>query len=98
MAKSKKIIFKKNYSPRKKGEVVEFTTFDELKVADWYLANGVAEIYTECNGGCEDTEHKCSECEEAFKNSSEVISDEVPVVEETKDEVISDEKPKRAKK
>lgn len=51
MSEKTKIKFTKNYTPRKKGEVVEL----EAKVAEFYLNNGVAEISgeTEKKGGCE---------------------------------------------
>lgn len=59
-----KLKFKKDHSPRKAGEVVEFNTRQELKVADWYLANGIA-VICDCEGEVKDS--KCSECDEKAK-------------------------------
>lgn len=54
----KKLKFDYDHSPRKKGEVVEFTTRQELKIADFYLNAGIAhEVCEDCKKGkegCED--------------------------------------------
>ena len=38
----KRIIFNYDYSPRKKGEIVEFSTREELKIAEYYTNAGIA--------------------------------------------------------
>lgn len=58
MSELTKIKFKADYSPRKKGEVVEL----ETKLANYYLTIGVAE--TPCEG-CEDK--PCTECEKLIQ-------------------------------
>ena len=58
MGKLIKIKFKRDYSPRKKGEVVEL----EEKLANYYLSISVAEI------PCTDCEDKpCTECEKLIQ-------------------------------
>lgn len=66
-----KLEFLVDRSPRLKGDVAEFNTRDEIRTAEWYLANGMAKVYEPCK--CEDdTEKKCSECEELAKKNSKV--------------------------
>ncbi len=58
MGKLIKIKFKRDYSPRKKGEVVEL----EEKLANYYLSISIAEI------PCADCEDKpCTECEKLIQ-------------------------------
>lgn len=63
-----KVKFLKNYSPRKKGETTEL----ESKLAEWYVANNIAEIHDcKCN---DKTEEKCSDCEEQAKSKTVKIT------------------------
>lgn len=52
-----KVKFLRNYTPRKKGEVVEL----ESRLADWYISNGIAVVY-KCDGECDDADHPCVDC------------------------------------
>ncbi len=56
MSKTKTIQFKRDFSPRKKGETAEL----ETKLADYYLSIGVAEL--PCSG-CDDKK-PCVKCNE----------------------------------
>lgn len=67
----KKVKFLKDYSPRKKDEIVEI----EKKLADWYISNGLAEEY-DCK--CEEGKEGCSDCEKHAK--SKQVSKEVEEV------------------
>lgn len=58
--KEVKITFLKDHSPRKKGEVMVAKTHDEIRVAEWYLANQIAE---RCE--CKDGGSGCAACDEA---------------------------------
>lgn len=62
------LVFLIDYSPRSKGEVAVFETHQELKVAEWYIANGIAKEKCKCD---ENTAKKCSECEEQAKQPEE---------------------------
>lgn len=64
MAKTTKITFKRDFSPRKKGETAEL----ETKLAEYYLSIGVAEL--PCTG-CDDAK-PCEKCNETKKESTEV--------------------------
>ena len=57
-----KIKFLTDYSPRKKGEVLEATTREEIKLANWYVDNGLAKLCTcsELPNGCPDCEKKAA--------------------------------------
>lgn len=57
----KKIKFTYDYSPRKKGEIVEFKTREEIKIAEFYINAGVAIEYEECND-CKDGKKGCKDC------------------------------------
>lgn len=62
-----KIKFTKDHSPRKKGDVVSFETRDEIRTAEWYLANGMAE---RCK--CSAAPSGCPDCEEKAEKASNV--------------------------
>lgn len=66
------IEFLKDYSPRKKGEIVSFTGREGLRTANWYLSNSVAKEYC----GCNDTDHKegCTECEKLLSERTPMTS------------------------
>jgi len=66
MNKLIKIVFKTDYSPRKKGEVAEL----DAKLANHYLSIGVAEL--PCSG-CGDK--PCSECEKLAKANAAEAED-----------------------
>ncbi len=53
-----KVVFIKDHSPRKSGDVVEFKTREELLIASWYLSNDIAR---ECN--CKGEEKTSNPCE-----------------------------------
>jgi hypothetical protein len=72
----KKIKFIKDWNPRKKDEVIE----TDNKIADWYIANGLA---TEGCGCDENKEDKCTDCEEHAK-SKQVVKEELIKEEEPK--------------
>jgi len=83
-----KLEFERDYSPRKKGEVVDFQSREEIQIAEWYLANGIAKVYEECN--CDDkTKKPCIPCEEAAAKakaeaqSVEAVEETTEVVEKT---------------
>lgn len=59
---SMKIIFIRDYSPRKKGESFEPRSREEMRTAEWYLANGIAEICKcgEKGTGCADCDKKAA--------------------------------------
>jgi hypothetical protein len=57
-----KIKFTRDYSPRKKGEIFEARNRDEVRTAEWYLANGIAEL---CK--CSQAPNGCPDCEEKSK-------------------------------
>ena len=63
-----KVKFVKNHSPRRAGEVVEFTGREGMKLANWYLNTGIAQI-CDCDGkttGCADCEKKKQEAKESI--------------------------------
>ncbi len=63
--KEVKIVFNKDYSPRKKGEVLIGKTHDEIRLCEWYLANQIAD---RCE--CKDDEPGCPGC--ADKKEAEI--------------------------
>ena len=47
------LIFTQDYSPREKGDVVNFETREELQIANFYLSNGIAHLKSQgCGCGC----------------------------------------------
>lgn len=76
--KELKITFLKDHSPRKKGEVFVAKTNDERRVAEWYLANQIAQRCI-----CEDGESGCPDCAKKAK-TEDVVSDESTEVVKTK--------------
>lgn len=52
-----KIKFISDYSPRKKGEIFEARSRDEVRTAEWYLANGIARLCT-----CSESPSGCPDC------------------------------------
>ena len=73
-----KVKFLTDYSPRKKGEVVEFLTRDELRTAEFYLANNIA-VRCKCSEapeGCPDCAKKLTEANLDLKSfkKAELIS------------------------
>jgi hypothetical protein len=69
---AKKLIFLRDYSPRKKDEIAEFKTHDELRTAEWYLANGIAR---ECDCVGKAKTDGCSDCEENAKKATAEVED-----------------------
>ena len=69
-----KIKFNYDYKPRKKGEIAEFVTKQELKIAEFYTNAGIAIEYKECDD-CKDGKKGCKDC------------GDVDIVNETKEEV-----------
>jgi hypothetical protein len=55
-----KVVFNRDYSPRKKGDIVEFKTREEIKVGEFYVTNGIAKLCecSEAKGGCADCDKK----------------------------------------
>lgn len=87
-----KLEFQRDYSPRKKGEVVDFQSREELQIAEWYLANSIAKVYEECD--CNDkTKAPCLPCEEAAAKAK-AQTQEVETVEAVKAPEVVEEKPK----
>jgi hypothetical protein len=78
------IVFNANHSPRKKGEVVTFTGPQERKVAEWYLANGMA---TECGCDKKANGEGCTGCDELAKAAKEQKPDNGTENESTGTEV-----------
>jgi hypothetical protein len=66
-----KLVFERDYRPYKSGQVVEFETKDELRSANWFLANGIAKLHCDCDENHEKGE-KCSGCEEMAKKANAV--------------------------
>jgi len=62
-----KIKFVRDYSPRKKGETFEANTYQEIRVAEWYLANQIAE---RCE--CAEKGSGCAGCDENKEKQKEV--------------------------
>lgn len=67
MAKTEKItlLFLRDYSPRKKGEEVTFEGRDDIRIAQWYCANGIAEEKIPCP--CVKDNSRCQECNDKAK-------------------------------
>ena len=63
-----KVVFVRDFSPRKEGEVVEFKTRDEIRTAEYYLANGIARLCdcSKAKGGCADCDKKEQENENSL--------------------------------
>lgn len=78
-----KLLFIKNHSPRKKGDVVDFETRDEKKIAQWYVSNQIAEVHD-----CKSKGTGCAECNKKAK-SQEVESKKVE--ESTEDNASTEE-------
>jgi hypothetical protein len=79
-----KIIFIKDHSPRKKGDTLEPKTRDEIRVAEWYLANGIAKICNCGQGkgtGCADCDKKAEEAVAEAKAEEPVNLEEMTVTE-----------------
>ena len=62
-----KLVFIQDHSPRKKGDVVTFETREEIRTANWYLANQIAKL-CECDNakstGCAGCDKKAQESKE----------------------------------
>lgn len=82
-----KLIFEKNYRPYKSGQIVEFETNSELRNGNWFLANGIAKEYCDCDEN-HDEKEKCSGCEEMARKAKE--SEEV--TEQPKTKAVAKEK------
>jgi hypothetical protein len=65
-----KVVFVRDFSPRKEGEVVEFKTRDEIRTAEYYLANGIAKL---CD--CSKLKEGCPDCEEKKQKSQKALID-----------------------
>lgn len=65
-----KLVFDKSYRPYKEGQVVEFETKQELRNANWFLANGIATEHCDCDEN-HDKGEKCSGCEEMARKANE---------------------------
>lgn len=70
-----KIKFTTDYSPRKKGEVFEAKTRDEIRLAQWYVDNGIAKLCG-CStpSGCPDCEAKAAAAAASNKSEESVFS------------------------
>jgi hypothetical protein len=64
-----KVVFIRDFSPRKEGEVVEFKTRDEIRTAEYYLANGIAKL-CDCSKGKEG----CPDCEKKKQISQKTLN------------------------
>jgi hypothetical protein len=77
MGKVTTIKFKRDFSPRKRGEIAEL----ETKLADYYLSIGVAEL--PCNG-CDDKK-PCEDCNKEAINIDDIrMSDDAEEKKQTK--------------
>lgn len=76
-----KLIFTRDYSPRRKGEIAEFKSRSELRTAEWYIANGIA-VKHDCK--CDEKKGtRCNECNEpaveaAPQKQAEVVFEAAP--------------------
>lgn len=65
-----KVVFVRDFSPRKEGQVVEFKTRDEIRTAEYYLANGIAKL---CD--CSKIKEGCADCEEKKQKNQKPLTD-----------------------
>jgi len=70
-----KVVFNRDYSPRKKGDIVEFKTREEIRVGEFYITNGIAKLCecSESKGGCADCDKKKDKQEEKELNDLRVV-------------------------
>jgi len=80
------IKFNYDFSPRKKGDIVEFSTREELRIAEYYTNAGIAIEYVPCED-CKDGKKGCKDC------------GDVAIVDEPKEEIVEVKEPvKRTRK
>lgn len=87
----KTIVFQFDFSPRKKGEEFTPNSSEEERIAEWYLANGIAKYKCDCTGD----NHDCADCR--GKNKSEIrelVDEPIVISTEGSEEV----KPKKTSK
>ena len=73
-----KIVFIRDFSPRKKGEVAEFNTRDEVRTAEYYLANNIAQLCA-----CSKQKEGCADCAKKEVNLSDLKVVELMEIAET---------------
>ncbi len=88
MCKALKIEFNNNYHSWKKGDVVEFSSVSEVKMAEWLLANQMAKRFCDCP---ETETEGCSECEKQNKETANLDS----ITSEKKEVVKTKKEPKK---
>lgn len=71
-----KLVFIQNHSPRKKGDVVTFETREEIRTANWYLANQIAKL-CECDNA---KQTGCAGCDKKAQEAK--VEEELPTVGE----------------